>query len=329
MSKLRILVAVVLSVALVLSLTACGEEDIAARVNGEVIKKSDLDAQVEKLKEQYPQMFEGADAEGRLLDFQQRLLDNMINNVLIRQAAEERGISVSDDDVQAQIDELKSGFETEEQFSQALEQAGMDVATLEEQVRDQLITEQLLAELTADVAIDDEQVDQYYEQNQTQFVEEQAVHAAHILFDEEDKETAEQVLAEIRGGGDFAALAKEHSKDTATAENGGDLGWPNTPYVTEFQEAAEALEVGEVSDLVHTSFGWHIIKVIEKRETRQKTLDEVRDQVEQILMQQQNADVYQQFLEELRAEAEIEILIPELQVATDDGPSGAATETAE
>jgi len=329
MSKFRMLVAAVISAALVLSLTACGEEDIAARVNGEVIKKSELDAQVEELKEQYPQMFEGADAEGRLLDFQQRLLDNMINNVLIRQAAEDRGITVSDDEVATQIDELKSGFQSEEQFTQALEQAGMDVDSLEQQVHDQLITERLLEQLTSDVEIADADVEQYYEQNQSQFVEEAAVHAAHILFNSEDKETAEEVLAEIRAGGDFAALAKEYSQDPASAENGGDLGWPTTPFVPEFQEAAAALEVGEVSDLVQTTFGWHIIKALEKREDRQKDLDEVREQVEQILLQQQNADVYQQFLEELKAEAEIEILIPELAVPVQDGPSGETTETTE
>ena len=324
MRKSRAIIAAILAVVLVFTLTACGDDDAAATVNGEVIKKSELDVQMVKLEEQYPQMFEGADSEGRYLDFQQRLLDNMINNVLIRQAAEDMDIVISDADVDAQIEELKSGFQTDEQFEQALEQAGMDVDSLEEQVRDQLLTEQLLAELTSDVEISDEEIQEYYDANEAQFTEEAAVHAAHILFDIDDKATAETVLAEIQAGGDFAALAKEYSQDTASAANGGDLGWPTTPYVPEFQAAAEQLEVGQTSALVETTFGWHIIRVIEVRGQRVKPIEEVSDQVEQILIQQHNADVYQEFLDELRADAEIVILIPELAVPVDDEATGTA-----
>ncbi len=312
MKALRIALAAVLMAALVFSVTGCSDEDAAARVNDEVIKKSDLDAQIEALKEQYPDMFTGADGEGRLLEFQQRLLDNMINNVLIRQAADEMGIEVSDADVAAEVDSLKQGFESDEQFNEALTQAGMDVEALNQQVREQLVTEQLLASLSEDVSVSDEEIADYYSGNEAQFTEQAAVHASHILFDPADKETAEKVLAEIKDGGDFSALAKEYSKDPGSAANGGDLGWPSTPYVPEFQAAAESLSPGEISDLVETTFGWHIIKVIEKRDTSVKPLAEVKDQIVELIKQQYNADTYQQFLNEQRDKADIEILIPEL-----------------
>lgn len=313
MKALRVAVSLVLVAGLFLGLTGCSEKDVAAKVNGEVIKKSELDAQVEKLKEQYPQMFEGADGEGRLIDFQQRLLDNMINAVLIRQAAEDEGIDVTDSDIEKKIEELKAGFKTQEQFDQALSQAGMDVATLEEQIRDQLVTEQLIATLNEDSKVSGEEIKEYYDKNKAQFAEVAAVHAAHILFDKSDKATAEKVLAEVKAGGDFAALAKKYSKDPASAASGGDLGWPTTPYVPEFQAAAEKLSPGQISALVETQFGWHIIKVVEKREDRQKTLAEVTEQIQQIIVQQRNADAYQTFLDDLREKAEIEILIPDLQ----------------
>lgn len=313
MKALRVIVSLALVAGLFLGVTGCSNKDVAAKVNGEVIKKSELDAQVEKLKEQYPQMFEGADGEGRLIDFKQRLLDNMINNLLIKQAAEDEGIKVTDDDVKKKIEELKAGFSTQEQFDQALSQAGMDVKALETQIRDQLVTEQLIATLNKDTKVSDKEIQEYYDKNKAQFAETAAVHAAHILFDKTDKATAEKVLAEVKAGGDFGALAKKYSKDPASAANGGDLGWPTTPYVTEFQAAADKLKPGQISDLVETQFGWHIIKVIEKREDRQKTLDEVKDQIKQIIVQQRNADAYQTFLDDLRAKAEIEILIPDLQ----------------
>lgn len=328
MKALRIVLAAVFVAALSLSAVGCSDGDVAARVNGEVISKSDLDAQVEALKQQYPDMFEGADGEGRLLEFQQRLLDNMINNVLIRQAAEERGIEVSDADVTAELEKLKAGFQSDEQFEQALAQANMDVAALEDQVREQLMTEQLLDSLTEEFDITDAEITEYYEANAAQFQEQAATHAAHILFDPEEKALAEEILAEVKAGGDFAALAKEHSKDPGSAANGGDLGWPTTPYVPEFQAAADALDAGEISDLVETTFGWHIIKVIEKREARDKPLEEVKDQIVQILEQQYNADVYQQFLNEQRDAAEIEILIPELATpaVSQEGTEGTESE---
>lgn len=322
MKALRIAVSLALAAGLVLGATGCSDKDVAAKVNGEVIKKSELDAQVEKLKEQYPQMFEGADGEGRLIDFQQRLLDNMINNVLIRQAAKDAGVEVTDADVKKKIDELKAGFSTQEQFDQALSQAGMDVTALEDQIRDQLVTEQLIATLNEDTKVADKEISEYYEKNKTQFAEQAATHASHILFDKGDKATAEKVLAEVKAGGDFAALAKKYSKDPASAANGGDLGWPTTPYVAEFQAAADKLKVGEISPLVETQFGWHIIKVIEKRENRQKKLDEVKEQIQQIIVQQRNADAYQTFLDDLRSKAEIEILIPDLQ-----NPAAGSSET--
>ena len=110
----------VLLVALALGVVGCSQGR-CSEVNGEVITIEELHKQVEQLKKQYPQMFEGADGEGRLLDFKQRLLDNLINQKLLEQAAEEKGIEVTDADVQAQIDQLKAGFKDDDQFTRAAE----------------------------------------------------------------------------------------------------------------------------------------------------------------------------------------------------------------
>lgn len=315
MKTLRAALAVILALGLVLGLAGCSSDEVAATVNGEEIYVSELDEQVVKLQEQYPQMFEGADAEARLLDFQQRLLDNLINSVLIRQAAEEMGIEISDSDVEAELEQLRSGFQDEAAFEDALAQAGMTMETLETQVADQLLTEALLEEIATGEEPTEEEIAAYYEANSAQFAEAAAVHASHILFAAEDKETAEEVLAEVQAGGNFEALAEEHSQDAVSAANGGDLGWPTTPYVPEFQAAADELEVGETSaELVETTFGWHIIRVNDKREASEKSLEEVHDQIVEILSQQSNADAYQVFLDGLKTDAEIVILIDGLEL---------------
>ena len=328
-NTLRSLAALALLAAVAVGLAGCGDGDVAARVNGEPITMTELNEQLEQLKQQYPNMFEGEEGEARLLEFKQRLLDNLIDQKLVLQAADERGIEVTDEDVQTQIDQLKQGFETDEEWEEALTNAGMNPDTLEDQIREQLLTQKLIESLSTDVEISDTDIQEYYESNKQMFYEDAAKRASHILFKAEDKATAEEVLAELKDGGDFAALAKEYSQDPGSAQNGGDLGWPTTPYVPEFEEALSNLDKGEMSDLVETQFGWHIIMVTDTREGKQQTLDEATEQIDQVLRQQKRADAYQTFLDDLRAAAEIEIVAEELkaeQLPTTPAPDGTTPE---
>lgn len=331
MRTFRPLFAFALVAALLVGAAGCGSKDVAAVVNGEKISKAELEAQVSRLIEQSPEMFKGEEGESRLLEFKRQLLDNMINNVLIRQAAAERGIEVTEEEINVQIEDLKGGFPTEEEFNTALENANMTVDDLKQQLRDQLATQRLMEELVGDDEVTDEEIAKYYEENKAKFEEQAAVRASHILFDKDDKATAEKVLAEVKGGASFADLAKEHSKDPGSAAQGGDLGWtdPARPFVAEFQEALDKLKVGEVSALVETEYGWHIIKVDEKRDARTKPLDEVKDQIQASILQQRNVAAYQEFLDEARAKADIEILIDELKPVEPAADEGGAQQSGE
>ena len=118
-----------------IGLPGCNK-DAAAKVNGQVISNKELNAQLDQLKKQYPQMFTGADAEGRLLDFKKRLLDNLINQALITQAAKEKGISVTDADVQKQIDQLKKVLEDATKLlKRNSADIGADVQSLQDDMR--------------------------------------------------------------------------------------------------------------------------------------------------------------------------------------------------
>lgn len=316
MKPIRIVVVAALCLALALGTFGCSDKNVAARVNGEVITMDQLNEQVDQLKKQYPQMFEGADGEGRLIDFKQRILDNLIDQMLIAQDAKDRGVKVTDADVEAQVAQLKAGFDDDqEKFKAALESAGMTEESLKSQVREQMLTQKVIESLAADAAVADTELKAYYEKNKAQFFQKEAKRASHILFKPEDKATAEQVLGRLSDGGDFAALAKEYSVDTATASKGGDLGWPTSAYVTEFEEALAKLDVGETSGLVQSPYGWHIIRVIEEREGSQQDFDDVKDQIASILQQQNRADAYQKYLDELREKAEIEILVEDLKAS--------------
>ncbi len=321
MKSIRIILVASLVAALAFGAFGCSQKDVAAKVNGETIPIEELNKQVDQLKKQYPQMFEGADGEGRLIDFKQRLLDNLINQKLIQQAAKDKGIEVTDAEVKKQIDQLKAGFKDQAQFDAALKSAGMTLETLTQQIREQLLTQRLIESLASDTKISEKDIKAYYEKNKTQFYQKDAKRASHILFKPEDKKTAEKVLAEVKAGGDFASLAKKYSVDTATASKGGDLGWPNTPFVAEFEAALAKLDKGETSGLVQTPYGWHIIRVTDERKGSQQSLKKATPQIEQILIQQRKADAYQKFLDGLRKKAKIEILAEGLQTTKKDDKS--------
>ena len=109
--------------------------------------------------------------------------------------------------------------------------------------------------------------------------DEKEVHARHILVEKEDE--AKAILADLKKGGDFAAIAKEKSKDPGSKENGGDLGYfAKDQMVPEFAEAAFKLDKGQLSDPVKTQFGWHVLKVEDKRNRPVPEFDKVKDQVE-------------------------------------------------
>jgi len=314
MKPLRIALVAALATVLVFGVFGCSDKNVAAKVNDDVITVEALDAQVEQLKKQYPQMFEGADGEGRLLDFKQRILDNLINQKLLEQAAESKGLEVKDTEINAQIDQLKGGFKDDAQFQSALKSAGLTLETLKTQVKEQLLTQKIVESLAKNSTATEAEIKAYYEKNKTQFFQKEAKRASHILFKPEDKKKAEEVLKQVKAGGDFAALAKANSIDNATATKGGDLGWPTTPYVPEFESALAKLDTGEVSALVQTPYGWHIIKVTDERKGSQQKLEDVKAQIEQILVQQTRADAYQKYLDDLRKNAKIEILIEELRI---------------
>jgi len=332
MKSTRILLALVLVGALAagaIVTSGCSSKNVVAKVNGDAIDASALDSQIEQLKTSYPNMFTGADGEGRLIDMKTRLLENLINQKLIDQAAKDKGIKVSDADIQKQIDTLKSRFSDQAQFEAALKSSGMTVESLTAQLRQQAINTKLQDMLVSNAEVTPAEIKAYYDKNKVQFTQKAQKRASHILFKSTDKATATKVLKEIKAGTiTFAAAAKKYSTDTVTKDKGGDLGWPSgTSYVPEFQAALDKLKKGEMSGLVQSTFGYHIILVTETRPAKQQSLAEVTTQITQIIQSQRKAEAYQKFLDDLRTKAKIEILVEELKGAATAGGSTTTTAT--
>ncbi|MFK3961391.1 peptidylprolyl isomerase [Guptibacillus hwajinpoensis] len=203
---------------------------------------------------------------------------------------------VSDKEVDAELDKIKENFETDEQLEQALQSNGYkDLEQFKVDVRKQLLAQKAATE---GVEVSDEKLKEFYDENENLFTE---LEASHILVDDED--TAKEVQKKLEDGGDFAELAKEYSKD-GSAENGGDLGvFKKGDMVAEFEEAAFALKEGEVSDIVQSQFGYHIIKL------KKKTVmpfEDAKEQVEEQYMLQNAKDV-PTVIDELIKESDIKV----------------------
>jgi peptidyl-prolyl cis-trans isomerase C len=167
--------------------------------------------------------------------------------------------------------------------------------------RNKILMEMLLLQ-EGRSSVSDAALHRLYNEAVQQTAGEKEVHARHILVESEND--AKAILAELKKGSDFGSLASKHSKDTGASE-GGDLGYfTRDQMVPEFAEVAFALTVGQLSDPVKTQFGWHIIKVEDRRDRQIPEFDQVKDQLEAYLTRQAQADL----ISKLRAEGKVEHL---------------------
>jgi peptidyl-prolyl cis-trans isomerase C len=247
-----------------LATTAQAQADpVVARVNGTEIKESDLKAAEEDIGAQLPPMAPDAKKD--------YLTTYVADMILVSKAAEAKKLGDTDD------------------FKKKLATA-----------RTKLLMEALLQN-EAKAAITDEAMKKVYAEAIKDMGNEQEVSARHILVESEDD--AKTIAADLKKGGDFAAIAKEKSKDPGSKDTGGDLGFfTKDQMVPEFAEAAFKLDKGQISDPVKSQFGWHVIRVDDKRAKQPPAFDQVKEQIENYVQRKAQAELIQK----LRADAKIE-----------------------
>lgn len=261
--------------------TATSTEGLAALVNGEPITMEDYQQQVAQVEAFFDQ--EGLDLgseEGRerLMQARRQVLEQMIDQELIRQAAGEMDVTISDEELESNIQDIVEQSGGQEEFNQSLDVMGTAYDEFRQMLLDQLLSEAVFAAITKAIPSVAEQV-----------------HARHVLLPTEEQ--AEEVLARLQGGEDFAFLARQYSEDVSTRERGGDMGFfPRGVMPPEVEDAAFSLDVGQTSEIVESQFGFHIVQVLEKEER------EIAVEIFENLRQQ----TFMQWLQEQRERATIE-----------------------
>ena len=300
------------------------EEDIAVVVNGEKITVNEVDSAINlrglvnklaQVDQQFVSLLFQTDAGAELLnEYRKTQLDNIIVHELLVQEVENKDINISDERknelFNEQIENIKSQQQmTDDDLLNALKQQGItSLDSFKEIFMSQNETAIMINELQKSVVepvkVSDKEVKDYYDENIDQFTNKESVTASHILVEEED--TANEVLNKLNDGADFSELAKEYSID-GSAQQGGNLGsFTRGRMVKPFEEAAFALEIGEISDVVKSQFGYHIIKVTDKKEEEIKLFEDVKENIKSNLLQEKQMKAMEEYIEELRENAEIE-----------------------
>jgi len=246
------------------------EGQVLADVNGSTITTGDYSREVKNLPEYLKSMAETP--QGR-----KEMLDTMVIRELILQQAAKDGLDKSPE-IAEKLADLKKRLIVESYLKKKVE---------------------------TDAKVSDDDLKKFYEQNKDKFKTGEQVRASHILVKTEKE--AKDILAQIKAGGKFEELAKKNSVDSSAAQ-GGDLGWfGKGSMVPAFEQAALALKEGQVSDVVKSDFGYHIIKLTGKRPAGIRPFEEVKDQIKAAIMPSKQQEIFQKIKEDLKKGAKINI----------------------
>lgn len=312
MRKSRDLVTYLLILIFLVAFTSgCANGQVVGEVNGEKITRADLDKRLEPLKAMYKAQF-GMDfskkeAQETLKKLEAGVLEQMIGEKLILQEAAKRKIQVEEAEIDQQIDNLaKARFSSRKEFDEFIKTQNFSLADLKQELRSQLTAERLAEQVIGSTKIEvkDQEVEKYFQTHQDQYNVPELVKARHILVKEEKE--AEDILRQLKAGEDFAKLAQKYSQDPGSKEKGGDLGYfSRGQMVPAFEKAAFSLQIGEISSIIQTDYGYHIIKVEDHKKQQKFQFQQVREEVKKELAENKKKDTWMKFLEDLRSKNQI------------------------
>ena len=293
---------------------------VAKIQGGQEIKKEDLLDEAKVFQSQL------AASSGRQIppsqDFYRRVLDTMIAQRLLLADARSQGITVTDAEVKAQVDGLRGRFPDAATFQKALQSQGLTEARMTQQLRDQLLLRQYIAtKVVPQVQVTDAEAKAFYDQNQDRMKRPEERHLRHILIatpqgmPEAERQKAKAKAEDLRGqldkGADFAQLAAANSDDPGTKVRGGDLGWVRRGQtVPAFDQAAWALQANQISPVVESPFGFHLIQMPEPARAESVVpFEQARDQILERLRGQATQQAVKARADALRAQAKVETFI--------------------
>jgi len=290
-------------------------DKIKAVVNNEVITQSEIDRRLYPLYNQYKNIYSGKELEKKLDDAGVEILNQLIEDRLVLSEAKNQGIEATEKEIERKIDEFRKSFDGEENMLKSLGEQNLTIKDLKNMLKDRVIIEKIIdREVRAQIIILPQEIESYYEENTDKFKESLQVKASTILIrtgssrtQEENLSLAITLLNRLKTGQDFYTLAKNYSEGM-NAEKGGDMGYVRKGQMIEqIDKVIFNLKVGEFSDLVKTSLGYHIFKIYDKKKERTVPLVEIRPQIMEAIYLKKTESYFKEWLKDLRENAFISI----------------------
>jgi len=292
-------------------------EGNAASVNGVGITEEEISRQMFAL-EQHWLASRGTVVRPEMMPaLREKILDELIDHELLYQESRKQGLEVEDRAVSEAIEALKKSYPDEEAFRNGMEQMSFSEETLKSQMKKNLTVKNLVERaIMAKISIPDGDAKSFYDSHPDLFKEPETLRASHILIkseadtepaaEEESRKKLESIKKRLDRGEDFAALAKEFSQ-CPSAEKGGDLGYfERGKMVKAFEDAAFSLKPGEVSGIVMTSFGFHLIKVTDRKPGRIIPYEESRERIREHLERTKFVEEKDRYVAELKKKSKVE-----------------------
>ena len=319
-------VPVVIIVMALFAMQACKKEEAKlpegtiAVVNGEVITQKDLDKELSMAQQQYADKEQPSDE--KLAEIKNNLYESLISRKVLYQESQKKEIKMDDAAIDERLAKIKAQFPKEDDFKMMLDKMNITEDLLKVQLREGMAIQKLVdQEIVNTIEISDQDTKDYYDGHQDLFKQPEQIQASHILIkvdagaEESVKADAlkkiEEIQKELKEGGDFAALATEHSECPSSA-NGGDLGYfGRGQMVKPFENAAFSLKKGEISDIVETRFGYHLIRSGDRTPETTNAYADVKDRLAEYLKRMKADTEAQKYVEGLKEAATIERFLPE------------------
>lgn len=300
---------------------ALAEPPAAAKVNGVVITQKKYDRVFDTYLQQRGLHVTAIKNPEQYKALKRQVLDILISQELMWQEAQKKNVIASTVQVENAQEQIIKALPSREAYHDRLRQTGFTEETYTEDLKKRLSASLLIQqEISPTVSVSDAEVHEFYTANPARFKAPEQIHARHILIkvkpdaDEATKEAARKrvndILAKAKAGEDFAELAKKHSEGP-TGPKGGDLGFfGHGQMVPPFEKAAFALKPGEISDAVQTTFGFHIIKLDERRAAAVVSEKDASARIRQYLVQTKTQQAVAEWTAKLREQGKVEILVP-------------------
>jgi len=294
-----------------------GSTEVAVTVNGVNITEGEVDTRIKPYMERMAKQMDANNAEMYKKKLKPQAIEGMIMERLLDAEVKKAGITITDEDVNKMINDLitQQGM-TMDSFKAMLQMRGQSFEQFTTQMKPRLSYEKLMEHQFGKIDINDAEALAFYNDNKEDFNTGEEVQASHILIKvsptatpEEKaaaKAKAEKLLKEAKAGGDFAALARDNSDDPGSKVKGGDLGFfEKGSMVKEFETAAFSLKPGQISDIVETQFGYHIIKVTDHKDAGLTPFEKVKADIVKELSNTKKSQLANEFITKLKADAKI------------------------